>query len=512
MSNTDWTIADLEAWDEKITVLVEKFGLDCYPQQFEICDVHQMLEYIAYSGLPAHYPHWCYGKHYEQHKTRYNYGVEGLPYEMVINSNPCLAYLVGDNSLLLQILTMAHVYAHNDFFKNNKTFEFSGPEHIMGCSKIHANRVRGYVEDPSIGEEKVEAVLDAAHALAYQRQRNPGIKKLSREEQIARIQQKFNKPPDQYQRQGLHPQAEFNEEGLQRALEKNPLESEENLLLFIRDNRPHLSDWEKDLLTIVDEETEYFIPQINTKIMNEGWASYWHKRILEALDLPSGLREEFMVRHSQVVRPFIGDINPYHLGFKIWQALHIWYNGSLDRSLLNKDQREEVLFEEMRLGFEEDDNQPPFTGEWSGDEMIFFARETNRDESFLRQYLTPLMMRQLDMFQYEGEGEKRVITRVSTDDDWRVIKQTLLKNVGMGSFPVIKVEDAGYGGRYGHLLLKHYHDGRDLYIEYMNKTLGFAKKLWGGKVTLETVLNGKPMHCFIDQNGELHADFSGNKK
>src|SRR4029453_15502083 len=151
----DWDVKDLEYWDEKIQEKVEEFGLSCYPQEFEICDHFQMLGYMAYSGMPSHYPHWSYGKAYEKTKTLYDYGVSGLPYEMVIVSNPAIAYLMRDNSLCLQILTMAHVYGHNDFCKNNFTFGFTQHEVVLPTFKVRADRVRSYIEDPPIGQERV---------------------------------------------------------------------------------------------------------------------------------------------------------------------------------------------------------------------------------------------------------------------------------------------------------------------------------------------------------------------
>ena len=139
---TDYTLKDLEYWDVRVREKVEEFGLDCYPQEFEICDHAQMLGYMAYSGMPSHYPHWSYGKAYEKLKTLYDHGVSGIPYEMVINSSPALAYLMRDNTLCLQILTIAHVYGHNDFFKNNFTFKSTRAEFTIGTFKAHADRVR----------------------------------------------------------------------------------------------------------------------------------------------------------------------------------------------------------------------------------------------------------------------------------------------------------------------------------------------------------------------------------
>src|ERR671927_980963 len=171
-----YSIHDLQEWNQKIREKVQEFGLSCYPQEFEVCDHFQMLGYMAYSGMPSHYPHWSYGKNFEKLKTLYEYGVSGLPYEMVINSNPAIAYLMRDNSLLLQVLTIAHVYGHNDFFKNNFTFKTTRAEYTIETFKAHANRVRQYIEDPSIGLDKVEPVLDAAHALSLQCRRNLAIK------------------------------------------------------------------------------------------------------------------------------------------------------------------------------------------------------------------------------------------------------------------------------------------------------------------------------------------------
>src|SRR3989338_1395530 len=163
-----YDLSDLERWDERICKIVEQFGLSCYPQEFELCDHNDMLGYMAYSGMPSHYPHWSHGKAYEKMKTLYHYGVSGLPYEMVINSNPALGYLMKDNSLLMQILTIAHVYGHNDFFLNNIYFSKTEAEHTISRFKAHALAIRKYQEDPSIGLERVEMWLDAAHALALQ--------------------------------------------------------------------------------------------------------------------------------------------------------------------------------------------------------------------------------------------------------------------------------------------------------------------------------------------------------
>jgi stage V sporulation protein R len=458
---SDYTLEDLESWNDKILTFVEKFGLDPFPQEFEICDYEDMLSYMVYSGMPSHYPHWSYGKSFEKTKTLYEYGVSGLPYEMVINSNPSIAYLMRDNSLALQILTMAHVYGHNDFFKNNFTFRSTRAEFTIETFKSHANRVRNYIEDPSIGLEKVEAVLDAAHALSLQCRRNLAIKKLSTEEERQLKLEELEPPADPFR--AIHKRAEHPAPDLK----KIPLFPDEDLLLFIRDHNPQLSEWERDLLTIVHKQAQYFVPQIETKIMNEGWASFWHKRILEALDLPQGLHMEFIVRHTQVLRPSPGNLNPYHVGMKVWEDIEKRWN---DPSA------------------EEIEEFGPRTKR--GVEKLFEVREVERDASFLRRYLTEELIRELNLFEYKTRGNDQVVSRVADQDNWRQIKETLIQNVGTATIPVIKVEDSDYLNNRT-LLLKHHHDGRDLQLEYAEKTLKYVQQLWGRDVVMETVVDDR---------------------
>jgi stage V sporulation protein R len=456
MSNL-YSIGELEDWDRRIQEKAGEFGLDCYPQQFEICDHNQMLSSMAYSGVPSHYPHWSYGKSYEKQKTLYDYGVSGLPYEMVINSNPALAYLMRDNSLLLQILTIAHVYGHNDFFKNNLTFKTTRAEYSIDTFKAHSDRIRYYIEDPSIGLENVERLLDAAHAVSLQCRRNLAIRKRTSEEERSVLVESAVPPSDPFQsihRRKSSPPPNLN---------KVPPVPDEDLLLFIRDHNPHLTRWEKDVLTIVHEEAQYFIPQIETKIMNEGWATYWHKRILDSLELPEALHLEFIVRHNQVVRPFEMGLNPYHIGLAVWQ----------DIQRRNSD---------------------------GDDQKLFDVRETDRDSSFLRRHLTEQLIRELNLFEYETKGDQKVVRNVADEAGWRQVKETLLKNVGMNSVPVIKVEDADFGHNHT-LYIVHYHDGRDLQLEYAEKTLAYLSQLWNGEVVLETALDGKRYMLIYNDGG-----------
>ena len=467
---SDYSLADLEYWDARIREHVVDLGLACCPQEFEVCDHPKMLGYMAYSGMPAHYPHWSYGKAYEKLKTLYDHGVSGLPYEMVINSNPSLAYLMRDNSLCLQILTIAHVYGHNDFFRNNATFGHTRPEFTLGTFKAHADRVRRYIDAPSIGPDRVEALLDAAHALSLQCRRNLGVRRLSAGEQRDRLLDEAVPAHDPFHR--IHARPLSGEPDLRRV----PLVPDEDLLLFIRDHNPFLADWERDLLTIVHEQAEYFIPQIETKIMNEGWASFFHKRIMERLELPQELHLEFLVRHNQVVRPIRGGLNPYHLGLKLWEAIE-------------------------RIG--DDPATATETGRpggTTGRDLLFETRACDRDVSFLRRWLTPELMAELDLFRYEHRQDDLVVSDVADDEGWRQVKATLLASVGMGSVPVLRVQDADFGHNRS-LLVEHEHDGRDLELENAERTLAYLYRLWGRDVALRTVLGEKPTILSFGEGG-----------
>ena len=466
-----YELADLEVWDARIRAKAEEFGLDCFPQEFEVCDHNQMLGYMAYSGMPSHYPHWSYGKSFEKLKTLYDHGVSGLPYEMVINSDPSLAYLMRDNSLLLQVLTIAHVYGHNDFFKNNFTFKSTRPAATISMFKAHANRVRSYAEDPSIGFEGIESILDAAHAVSFQCRRNLAIRRQSNEELRQRQAEAAAPRTDPFQK--IHRRESPVEPDTQRV----PLEPEEDLLLFIRDHNPYLAEWQRDLLTIVHESTRYFIPQIETKIMNEGWATYWHKRILDSLDLPQGMQLELLVRHNQVVRPTPGGLNPYHLGLRVWEDIFRRY--------------EEPTPEEAKsLG----------GSGGNGLARLFETREVDRDTSFLRRHLTEDLIRDLNLFEYRTQGDEVVASQVADGDGWRAIKETLVRSVGMNSFPVMRITDADFG-RNRTLYIVHEHDGRDLQLDYAEKTLGYLHRLWQRDVALETFIDGVRTVLGFNQQG-----------
>lgn len=433
-----YSVRDLEKWNEKIEAKVQEYGLDYYPQEFELIGFNEMIGYEAYVGMPSRYPHWSFGKAYEKNKTLYSLNLTGLPYEMVINSDPCLAYLMKDNTLLLQILTMAHVYGHNDFFKNNRLFkQATNAKYTLEMFNLDSKMIRSYIDDPSIGYAKVERILDAAHAIRYHVGRAIGVKELTEAEIKKNMLDEYEAKKENRTILDAYEEIELPD------VEKIPLEPEDDVMGFII-KYGSLSEWEKSILKIVKRETEYFIPQIETKIMNEGWASYTHYNILKQLDLPQDLHLEFLKRHNDVIAPMIGGLNPYYIGFKIFEDLDMRY----------------------------------------GRDKIFEVREIERDSSFLRRYLTKDLCEELNLFQYNHRTFDTIIEEISDDDGWKKIRDTLSYTAGMGNIPYVRVIDLNKKDYT--LTLENIFDGRALELSYAKETLRYVQELWGHNVKLIT--------------------------
>ncbi|NLK95687.1 MAG: SpoVR family protein [Clostridiales bacterium] len=434
----EYNLKDLEKWDKIIEDKASELGLDYYPQEFEIIDFDEMIGYEAYVGIPSRYPHWSFGKSYEKSKTLYSHNLTGLPYEMVINSNPCLAYLMRENTLLLQILTMAHVYGHNDFFKNNRLFkEGTRANYALEMFKIDGSIIREYINSPAIGYEAVERILNAAHAVRYNISRVPGRKEKTQEEIKKSLMEDYERKIEN--RSIL----DMGNCIVSPDLSKIPLEPYDDVIEFII-NYSGLEEWEKNILRIVKRETEYFMPQIETKIMNEGWASYWHYTILKELNLDNGLYIEFIKRHNDVVAPVIGGLNPYYIGFQIFMDLEKKY----------------------------------------GKNKIFEVRELERDSSFIRRYLTKELCEELNLFQFGRKNYDYVVEEVSDEIGWKEIRDNLATTCGIGSIPYIRVID--FNEKNNKLTLEHVFDGRELDLIYAKETLKYMKDLWRHEVSLLT--------------------------
>ena len=430
---SSWTFADLKRFDSDICDIAKEKELDWFPIVYESCDYYEMIGHMSYHGMPSHYGHWSYGKSFEQTHQRYNLGMEGLPYELIINSNPSIAYLMRENPLYLQVLIMAHCVGHSDFFKNNKEFSQTDPERVVGRFRNAKKRIQGYVEDPSIGIEKVEKILDATNALSFH------INKYSRNYRTIDEQRKI--AVESYSRHD-------NAKKEYPSMSKVPLQPEFDLFGFLIEHGKYLEDWELDLLEICRDEAYYFLPQIQTKIMNEGWASFWHYRINHELKLPDSMHLPFLKSHNQVIRPHVGGVNPYHVGFVMFQDI------------------------EERFGIEE----------------CFLARETCNDESFLRTYLTRELCEKLGFFEYLDNEQNYLITEVSDHDGWKNIRTSLINQTGMNNIPMIYVENIEDGA----LILHHEHDGRDLELNYAERVVSHIHDIWKDDVKLITTIDDEP--------------------
>lgn len=456
----DFSIKDLEYWNERIEKLAKDFGLDYYNQEFEIINYEDMIGYESYVGMPSHYPHWSYGKSFERIKTLHKYNLSGLPYEMVINSNPCIAYLMKDNSLLIQVLTIAHVYAHNDFFKNNRLFKIgTKAEYTLEMFKNHANRIREYISDPSIGYERVEKILNAAHSVKLQIERVAEFQNKNEEKEKSRSALLDNKKEFPYLERYIQSESSRMTKVDQQEM-KIPKKPEEDLLKFI-EKYGRLQDWEKDILSIVREEAQYFLPQIETKIMNEGWASFWHYKILNGLELSQNMHLEFLRKHNEVIRPLRSNINPYYIGYKIFENLY------------NK----------------------------FGIEKIFEVRQIDRDQSFIRRYLTEELCSEMNLFEFVTAGNDFMVSEVSDESGWKIVRDTLCNTVGIGSIPTIFIND--WNQKENTIFLKHEFDGRELELSYAYETLKYLVDLWNGKVILATRLEGKQKSITCDESKRI---------
>ena len=432
--NNGWDLEELAGWDEKICKLAESHGLDWFPIIYETCDYYEMIGNMAYHGMPTHYSHWSFGKSFERTRQMYNLGAEGLPYELIINSDPSIAYLMKENPVYLQILIMCHCVGHSDFFKNNRMFKNTRPETVVSRFRAAKKRIQGYIEDPSIGIEAVEKILDAAHAVEFQiprdmRDRVPHSK--LKKEYVELIK---NDKKNEY--------AHID-------VEKIPIEHDHDILGFIIEHNRFLEDWQIDILETVKDHARYFLPQIQTKIMNEGWASFWHYRLMQELALPDNIHIPFLKSHNQVIRPHIGSINPYHLGVYLFQKI------------------------EERYGIDE----------------CFIARESAHDEAFMRQYMTEEDCRELNMFSFANKKGTYTIDEISDNDGWKDVKQSLMNNVGSNSMPNICVADIEDGNV---LVLNHEHDGRDLDLNHADQVVTHVSTLWNDVVKLHTIIEDEP--------------------
>jgi stage V sporulation protein R len=451
-SRTVRELGELQEALEEIYAVAGRFGLDPFPIYFEVVPSEIMYEFGAY-GLPGRFSHWTHGKAYHQMKTMYDHGLSKI-YELVINTNPSYAFLMESNSVLQNKLVAAHVIGHCDFFKNSAYFARTNRQMLESAS-VSAERLRRYEFEH--GRREVEDFLDAVLTVDDHIDPHALLAKVRPE---GEDDEPRPRPRTAYD--DLFDLEAPKEEPAPKA-RKFPTEPQKDLLAFLIEHSRELEDWQRDVLGIVRQEALYFVPQMQTKVMNEGWASFWHARIMRELDLPSGEYLEFADMHSSVLSPSKRSMNPYYLGMKMLEDIERRWDEPTE---------EEQKTHGRKPG--------------GGRAKLFEVREMENDVSFLRNYLTEELITELDLFVYERQGDEWVII----EKDWEKVRDQLVASMTNFGQPYIVVEDGDYR-RNGELYLKHCFEGAELDIPYAEKTLAYVHRLWGRPVHLETIADDK---------------------
>ncbi|WP_223700893.1 SpoVR family protein [Sutcliffiella deserti] len=457
---------------DEITEIAKSFGLDFYPMRYEICPADIIYTFGAY-GMPTRFSHWSFGKQFHKMKLHYDLGLSKI-YELVINSNPCYAFLLDTNSLIQNKLIVAHVLAHCDFFKNNCRFQNTNRDMVESMAAT-AERIKQYEHDH--GKEEVENFLNAV--LAIQEHIDPSLmrSKLSWSIEDMEEEEEVTKKANDYDDLWNLDERNKPKAVPKKKKKKFPPQPEKDILLFIEHYSSELEEWQRDILTMMREEMLYFWPQMETKIMNEGWASYWHQRILRELDLSSGEALEYAKLNAGVVQPSRTSINPYYLGIKIFEDIEERYNNPT----------EDMIRDGIKPG--------------SGRERMFEVREVESDISFLRNYLNKDLVMREDMYLFQKQGKDYKVV----DKAWEGVRDQLINMRVNGGFPYITVNDGDYL-RTGELYLKHWYEGIELDLKYLEKVLPYIYQIWGRPVHMESVIETKNV-LFTYDGKSIHRKY-----
>ena len=475
--SSEWTFELIERYHAEIARVAKNFGLDTYPVQLEIITAEQMLDAYSSVGMPVGYGHWTFGKEFLSNEKRYKRGHMGLAYEIVINSNPCIAYLMEENTMIMQALVIAHAaYGHNSFFKNNYMFTtWTSADAIIDYLLFAKNYIAEC--EQRYGEEAVENTLDSCHAL-----KNFGVDRYKRPPSLSlQEEQNRQKERESYLQSQVNelwrtiPVKEVREELIQE--QRFPSEPQENILYFIEKNAPLLEPWQREIVRIVRKISQYFYPQRQTQVMNEGWATFWHYTILHQLYdeglVTDGFIMEFLQSHTNVVfqpgfdSPYFSGINPYALGFAMMTDI---------RRICETPTEEDMRW------------FPEIAGQdWS--QILHSAMKNFKDESFIRQYLSPKLIRDFKLFailddEHQSEME---ITAIHDDLGYMHIRQALAEQYNLGSIePNIQVYNIDVRGDRA-LTLRHTQYNRMPLDASANEVMKHLSRLWGFKVKLESV-------------------------
>jgi stage V sporulation protein R len=489
MDRTKPLTGELLRLKDEIAQYARDYGLDFPDVIFEICDYETINILASQGGFPTRYPHWRFGMDYDQVSKNYSYGLQKI-YEMVINTDPCYAYLLNVNPMVDQKIVMAHVYAHADFFKNNYWFKNTNKK-MMDVMANHATKIRRYMNQ--FGADKVEDFIDSVQSLdnlmdvnfLYQSQNNRKPKKPEEKEEefdsdLQSHLKTFLRSKEKTTTKKEGPEKIPKKEDFETSREIDYLPSRD-IMGFIMEFGP-LKEWQTDVIGILREESYYFLPQRITKIMNEGWASYWHSTIMTQKALKASEIVDFADHHSAVTVMGPTSINPYKIGIELFRDIEYrWntgkfgkeYNDCTDMVLKSQWDKKTML----------------------GREKIFEVRKSHNDVTFLDQFFTEEFCDRQNLFTYKynpRNGKNEIESR-----DFIKIKNKLLLSLTNFGSPVIEIGSSNYANR-GELLLNHLHQGIDLDIGFASDTLRNLYSLWKRPVNLVTKFDDKEVRFLFD--------------
>lgn len=482
--------ADLEAAWEQIEAYAKSYGLDFFPIIYEVLDYKTLYEIAALGGFPIRYPHWRFGMEYNQLSKGYTYGLSVI-YEMVINTDPSSAYLLEGNEMVTQKMVMAHVAAHVDFFKNNMWFAHTNRKMLDEMAN-HASRVQRLINRHGLEliEDFIDTCLSLDNLIDYHA---PYIKRPEARTEPSIVRAEDEPQPVEglrverdYMRNYINP-PEFLEEQRQKQVQEQnktrhfPENPQKDILLFLLNYAP-LERWQHTILEIIRDEAYYYAPQGMTKIMNEGWASYWHSKIMTEKALTDAEVISFADHHAGVVATSPGRLNPYKLGLELLRDIEErWNKGKFGRAYAACDDIQLKRNWDQQLGL--------------GTDKLFEVRRLYNDVTFIDEFLTPEFAEKQKLFAFDYNAYHNLYEISSRE--FQAIKEKLLFQLTNFGQPYICVEDGNFNNR-GELYLKHRHEGIDLKLDYASDTMLNLHKIWTRPIYLETIIEEVPYRLVYD--------------